>query len=193
MAKSNRKGRGRLSSINLLPPEAGELVEWAAKELAARERTQKDIHAEFNERLLDLDPELEPISASAFNRHAIKLADIQRRMKETSHIVSSLSDQMQPGDVDELSVVAGQAVKTLIMEILAARGEASIDTKGVMELARGLMAATQAQNISTKRRQQVEAEFEAKADAAIGKASKSAGLNADQIAQLRRDFLGVRS
>lgn len=193
MAKSNRKGRGRLSSIDLLPPEAGDLVEWAAKELAARERTQKDIHAEFNERLLDLDPELEPISASAFNRHAIKLADIQRRMKETSHIVSSLSEQMQPGDVDELTVVSGQAVKTLVMEILTTSGEAAIDTKGAMELARALMAATQAQNISTKRRQQVEAEFEAKADAAIGKASKSAGLNADQIAQLRRDFLGVRS
>lgn len=40
-------GRGRLSSFDLLPPEAENIVAWAASELADREKTQTDIYAEF--------------------------------------------------------------------------------------------------------------------------------------------------
>ena len=46
-----RKGRGRLSSIDLLPEECSEAITWAAQELAKRERTQVDIYAEFKDML----------------------------------------------------------------------------------------------------------------------------------------------
>ena len=37
---SGRRGRGRLSGIELLPPEAADIVVWASRELSRRERTQ---------------------------------------------------------------------------------------------------------------------------------------------------------
>ena len=40
-------GRGRLSALDLMPPEAEGIVAWAAAELAGRDRTQTDIYAEF--------------------------------------------------------------------------------------------------------------------------------------------------
>lgn len=41
------KGRGRLSSIELLPPEAAHIVAEAAQALADRDRTQTEIYADF--------------------------------------------------------------------------------------------------------------------------------------------------
>ena len=35
-----RKGRGRLSGIELLPAEASPVIAWAANELRSRDRTQ---------------------------------------------------------------------------------------------------------------------------------------------------------
>lgn len=189
MAK--RKGRGRLSSIDLLPPEAGDLVEWAARELAARERTQKDIHEEFNEKLLELDPDVEPISASAFNRHAIKLADMQRRMKETSQIAKSLSDQMDPDDVDELTIISAQVIKTLIMELATSAGESGLDPKGAMQLAAALRSASQAQHVSTARRQKVEEQLADKAKEAIQSVVKTGGLTDEGAKTILDKFLGV--
>ncbi len=94
---------------------------------------------------------------------------------------------------DDLTLIAAEAIKTLVFEVLTSAGECGIDPKGAMQLAAALRAATQAQGVSTTRRQKIEAEFEEKADEAIEKVSKSAGLNAEQVAQLRRDFLGVRT
>ena len=59
-----REGRGRLSSIELLPAEADEAVAWAAAELIDRTRTADDIHAEFNGKLaaIGLGPILDPVA-----------------------------------------------------------------------------------------------------------------------------------
>ncbi|MGG9999735.1 DUF3486 family protein [Pseudovibrio ascidiaceicola] len=188
---SKRKGRGRLSSIDLLPPEASELVGWAARELAKYDRTQKEICTEFNEKLLKLDPAIQPISSSAFNRHAIALAETQRQMKETQEIVRSLSDQMEPGDVDEMTITISQMVKSLVLGILR-NGADGITPKGAVDLANAMKSATQAQAISTRRRKEIETEFEKKTDEALEKTAQVAGLNSDQVAKLRREFLGLR-
>ena len=87
-----RRGRGRLSSIDLLPEEADGVVAWAFQELKNRERMQKDIHEEFNEKLSELS--LGPISLSAFNRHSIRLATMARRHAEVRAITSSLTAQL---------------------------------------------------------------------------------------------------
>lgn len=38
---NRRKGRGRLSAIEQLPPECDEIIVWAANELRGREHTQR--------------------------------------------------------------------------------------------------------------------------------------------------------
>ncbi len=188
---SKRKGRGRLSSIDLLPPEASELVGWAARELAQNNRTQKDICHEFNQKLKELDPDIEEISASAFNRHALSLAEAQRRMKEMQSVVRSLSDRMSPGDIDESTIMISELVKSLVNEILT--NGSKLEPKGAMELARAIHAVTQSQAISARRRKEIETELEKKTDEALNKVAKVAGLSADMVAKLRGDVLGLRT
>ncbi|MDD7908549.1 DUF3486 family protein [Pseudovibrio exalbescens] len=188
-----RKGRGRLSSLDLLPPEASSLVDWAAAELANRDRTQQEILEEFNGKLIAIDPTIQPISKSAFNRHAVKLATMQRRMKESQSIAKSLAGQMKADAVDDLTIMASQAVKTLVFEILTSAGEAGISPKAAMELASALRSAVQAQAVSTRRRKEIEKEFEKKTDQALEQTAKVAGLTSDQVKKLRGEFLGLRT
>ncbi|WP_018701412.1 DUF3486 family protein [Amorphus coralli] len=181
-------GRGRLSSIDLLPEEAEDDIVWACQELAARKRTQEDIRFELNDRLEAKG--LEGISKSAFNRKAMRLAAAQRRMSEARAMFDGLASQFTAEDVDENTVILGEFIKTLIVELVDDQSGTKTP-KQAMELARAFHATVSAQKISTDRRRKIEAEFAAKASKAVEDAGKAAGLSADRIAQLRREFLGV--
>lgn len=190
------RGRGRLSAIDLLPEECSETISWAADQLAARDRTQLDIYAEFKAKLIALQGEtgigFDIPSFSAFNRYSVRLAQMTRRLEQTREIAATISERFDAEASDDLTLIAAEAIKTLIFEVLQDRGEGGISTKGAMELANALRAATAAQSVSTARRQKVEAEFAEKADQAITTVAREAGLSAERVAQLRRDFLGVR-
>lgn len=190
-----REGRGRLSSIDLLPEEADHVVAWAAQELAARKKTQTEIYAEFRERLLAVQGEtgatFDIPSFSAFNRYSMRKATMLRRMQETQRITEALAEKFDPAAVDDLTVIASQAIKTLVWEIITEAGDAGITPKGAMELANALRAAAAAQGLSTNRRQRVEAEFAARVDEAIDAASQARGLSAETAAEIRRKVLGV--
>lgn len=209
---ARRRGRGRLSSIELLPPDAEPIVAWAMGELRARRHTQVDILDEFNKRLRGLAAELgtdiAPISLSAFNRYAVRLATLARRLEETREISAALTDRLQPGDADNLTVMVAETIKTLIFEILESDGDsaagvagaaegaeapARIDTKGAMELARALQAAVSAQSISSERRRRVEKDFADRAAKAIDRAAKAKGLTAETVETIKAEILGVRA
>lgn len=193
---TKRAGRGRLSAIDLLPPECDELISWAAQQLGMRSRSQLDIYAEWKQKLIALQGEtgvgFDIPSFSSFNRYSVKLADITRRLEQTREIAGALSERFDPATSDHLTLVATEAIKSLVFELLQAGGEAGLDPKGAMQLAAALKSALQAQSVSTARRLKVEREFEQKAEAAIEKVAGEMGLSADRVAQLRREFLGVR-
>lgn len=197
---ARRSGRGRLSSIELLPADAEPIVAWAMQELRARKHTQVDILDKFNLKLrglaADLGIEIAPISLSAFNRYAIRLAGIARRLEETREIAGALTERLQPGDTDDLTVMVAETIKTLVFELLEAgtdrRGAPTIDTKGAMELARALHAAASAQSVSSARRQKVEQDFAARAAKAVDQVAKAKGLTADTVETIKAQILGVR-
>jgi hypothetical protein len=194
---ARRAGRGRLSAIDQLPDECSEIITWAAKELAQRDLTQLAIYAEFKQKLIALQGEtglgFDIPSFSSFNRYSLRLASMTRRLQQTREIAAAISERFDAGTSDELTLMAAEAIKTLVFEILDTRGEAGLDPKGAMQLAGALYRAAQAQGVSTSRRIKVEAEFEKKADAAIDKVAGELGLTADRTAQLRREFLGVKA
>lgn len=186
---SRRKGRGRLSSIDLLPEEAQPIVAWAMGELRYRSRTQLDIHAEFNQQLEAIG--LEPISLSAFNRHALRLAAMARRLEETRAIAAAVTERLGPGEADELTVMVAEAIKTLVFELLEHGGEGGMSSKGAMEVARALHHAVSAQAVSTERRRRMEAEFAKKAEKAVDQVAKAKGLTADTVNAIKQQILGV--
>lgn len=192
-------GRSRLSNIELLPEECAQAVAWAAAELQNRDRTQTDIYQEFVSQLEALQREhrgeLEfPIpSFSAFNRYSLKLAAMTQRINQTRDIASTLASKFDAGASDDLTLIAAEAIKTLIFELLTASGEAGIDPKGAMALANALRSATQAQGISTARRQKVEKDFADRAAAAVETVAKARGLSDAGTKEILDKILGVET
>ena len=193
---ARRAGRGRLSTIELLPPEAQPIVAWAFGELRARERHQIDIHAEFNDRLAALAREsgrpIKPISLSAFNRQSIRLAAQARWLQESAAIANAMAERRLPGDIDNLTLLASQTIKTLAYEVMEAGGEQGFTPKETMELARALHAAVSAENVSAARRARVEKEFAATAAKALDQVGKAKGLSAETVEDIKAKILGVR-
>lgn len=191
--------RSRLSGIELLPEECGPAVAKAAEALQDRSRTQLDIYEEF---FNDLDAlrqehrgelEFTTPSFSAFNRFSIRLATMSMRMNQTREIASTIAAKFDAQASDDLTLIAAEAIKTLVFEVLTSAGEAGIDPKGAMALANALRAATQAQGVSTARRQKIEKEFGEKVDDAVEKVAKVKGLTAETAEAIKAQILGVKS
>lgn len=194
------RGRGRLSGIDLLPPEADDIIVWAADELNKRERTEQDIYAEFFTKLQKLqgehhgELEFTIPSKSAFNRYSVKLARMTRRIEETREIASTIARSFDAKASDDLTLIAAEAIKTLIFEALQAAGDGGgdIDPAGAKNLAAALRAAVQAQGVSTDRRQKVERDFKGKVDEALKKAGEKAGADGTEVLRkIREEVYGI--
>jgi len=196
MAETPR-GRGRLSSFDLMPPEADAIIAWAAQELSARERTQTDIYAEFTLRCEALmaehrgELEFDIPAFSSFNRYSMRLARLTRRLDQTRAIVAQLADKFDPADADNLTIMAAETVKSLVLTMLAEADEDGIDAKSVMQLAAAFKQAVQAQSISTDRRRKAEADFATRVDDAVKSVAKAKGITAETAEAIKAQILGV--
>jgi hypothetical protein len=101
-----------------------------------------------------------------------------------------LADQFTAENVDEHTVILGEFIKSLIVELVGDEsGEKT--PKQAMELARAFQATVAAQKISTERRQKIEADFAAKAGKAIDQVAQVKGLTADTVEEIYSKVLGV--
>ena len=195
-SKSTVRGRGRLSSFNLMPPECEGLIAWAAQELAKLDRTQTDIYAEFVAECEKLQAEhrgeLEFAipSFSAFNRQSIRLARMTRRLDQTRAMVATLAEKFDAKASDDLTILTADTIKSLVFTLV---GEADdrIDLKDVMHMASALRQAARAQNISSDRRRKMETEFAAKVTDAVDKVGKVNGMSAETLEKIKAEILGV--
>ena len=191
------KGRGQLSAIERLPDACEPVIAWAANELRDREKTQTEIYQQFFAKLQAVKGEhrgeLDFVipSFSAFNRFSLKLSALTRRLEATREIAATISERFDAEASDDLTLIAAEAIKTLVFEILTDAGESGVDPKGAMALANALHKATQAQSVSTARRQKVEADFAEKAKAAIDKVAKVKGMSAETAEAIKSQILGV--
>ncbi|MEL7706577.1 DUF3486 family protein [Citromicrobium bathyomarinum] len=190
-AADRRQGRGRLSSIDTLPEEAEEDVVWALEALRERKLPQNTIREEFNARLIARD--IEPISKSAFNRYAVRKAIQFRKMDEVRRISSELVETLGTDAPDDVTVLVAEMIKVSMFKILE---DKELDPKAIMELSRALQSTVSAQRGSEEYRKQLEKRVAQQLEEAADRAEvkmREAGLPADRIAQLRKDFLGVKS
>jgi hypothetical protein len=194
---ADRRGRGRINAFEQLPEECDGLIAEAATALQDRDKTQLEIYTAFYDGCMELmreshgELQFAVPSKSAFNRYSIRLATMTRRLEETREIAAAISKRFDAEASDDLTLIAAEAIKTLVWEVLQGAGAAGIDPIGAMNLANALRSAVAAQGLSTKRRQVVEAEFEAKAKAAVGVVAKAKGLSAETAEQILGQILGV--
>lgn len=193
------RGRGLLSAIERLPPECTDIIVWAEGQLRDRDRTQKEIYEEFFLKMQQLQAdhrgELEFTipSFSAFNRHSIKLAVLTRRMEDTSRIADAIGKKFDAAKSDNLTLIASEAIKTLVFELLTAGGEAGFDPKGAKALADALRSAAQAQHISTARRVKVDKEFKKDVEKAVDTVARTKGMSAETAEAIKAQILGVKA
>lgn len=185
-----REGRGRLSSIDLLPEEAESDIVWALECLRERTMPANKVLDEFNGRLADRG--IAKVSRSAFSRWSIRKAIQFRRLDEVRAITNDVVSGLGTDGSDNVTVAVAEMLKAAIYESLEGGPPT---TKQIMELSRALGSAVAAQKTSADHRRrledQVAATVEKAADRA-GDAAAEAGLSAERVAQIRRDVLGVR-
>ena len=181
--------RGRLSSLDLLPEEARDDLIWAIAELNKRERTQADILFELNDRLEVKG--IEPISRSAFNRKAMRLAKRSMQIEERRHIYAGIAERLTPEEVGKADLVLGEFLKTLIDELLDGEG---MNPKNAMELARAYKDTVMAQRHSVELQQKAESHADAKLKKAVSEVAeevRKAGVSDETMAEINRR-LGIQ-
>ncbi len=199
MARGKDAGRGWLSAWDKLPKECGPIVEWAKDQLRDRDKTQTEIYEEFYLKMEALRKEyrgeldFDIPSFTAFNRQSIKLAALTRRLDDARMIYAALAVDYDPKSSDDLTIIAAEAIKTLVFEVTLATGEAGIDPKGAKELANALYAAAKAQSVSSARRTKVEKDFADGVAKAVDTVAKLKGLTAETAEAIKEMVLGIAS
>lgn len=182
------EGRGRLSSIDLMPEEGQEDIQWAMEQLNARTMTQAEILSQLNGRLAD--KALPLISKSAFNRRSMRVASMNARYAERTAIVKAMAPSMTPEAMEEMDRVVGEILKMTILEVLD-RDAGEVGSKGAMELARGYQAVIQGQAKSAEGRAKREKMFAEKVEKGIDAVAKAKGLTPETADELKAKILGI--
>jgi len=188
--QDRREGRGRLSSIDLLPDEAEEDIRWALDQLRARSIHQNLILDQFNARLASRG--IKPVSKSAFSRWTVRKAIQFRRLDEVRTITNEIAAAMGSAGADESTVALAEMVKAQIYETLEAGGAATKDLRGLSASLKDLAIATRASTENRKRIEEREAGLAEKVADHVEAALRDHGIPAARIKQQREEFLGVR-
>ncbi len=189
-------GRGRISSIDRLPDWCDEAVRWAFTALKDRDLTQLEILDGLNERIraaawaeglteVDAVPQ---ISKSAFNRRAMRLATVGRRLEETREIAAILTPKFDGENAEQITLLLAQTIKSLTFEMLENAGELKADgetAEMLMFASRALKHAEEAAKISADTKARILRDFAAKAEEVVDKVAKAKGLTTDDIATLK--------
>lgn len=187
--QNRREGRGRLSSIDLLPEDAEADIAWANEQLRDRTMHSKAILDEFNARLADRG--IGAVSKSAWSRYSVRKAIAFRKLDESNRLFAEVASLIGTDGADRATVGLAELIKTAIYEVIEG---GKLNSKQLMELSRALSSTVSAEKLSTEHRAKLERENRETVTAAFDKAEevvREAGLSGDRIAQLRREFLGV--
>lgn len=200
MAAHPKARRGRLSEIDRLPDWADEAKVWAFEQLKERKLSQLEILDGFNARLkaasMAEDAAAEPpeISRSAFNRTAMKIAILGRRLEETREIAKVIAPKLDEAGDTSLTLMVAETLKTLIAEMLGNAGELAADgdtAEMLMLTSRALKHAEEAKRISADGRRKIEVELQAKAAKAVDAVARTSGLSAETVDAIKARILGV--
>lgn len=191
---AKRQGRGRLSSLDTLPEEAQDDLIWALGQLNERRRPQTDILHELNERL-DVKG-IDPISRSAFNRRAMRLARRTAQLEERRHVYAGIAERLTPEEVSKSDIVLGEFLKVLIDELLE---DDQLTSKNVMELARAYKETVLAQRNSSAERRKAEEDAKKKINNALSKVEQSLPMQSETangkeiLRKIREDIYGIHT
>ncbi len=178
----SREGRGRLSSIELLPEEAQPEIVWAMAQLNAREKPANMILAEFNARLADRG--IAPISKSAWGRFSVRKALIWRRDREIGRLAELIAEDRGTAKSDAITVMIAEMTKLALFELLEG---GDLSAAGLKNIGITLTALVNAQAKSAEARRKLDREVQErldKAKAAIEAVGKTQGVDKETMGKI---------
>jgi len=188
-----RKGRGRLSSIEMLPDHAAEAVQEALSRLAERDMDQQSILADLNARLAGLDPPVPSISKSAFNRYSMRFAAQAGKLAEAREMAAAMAERMDEMPEGDVGLMLGETVKVLINDVIM-DGMLSGESPSILvlkEASNALKALEQGRLANAKTSQIKVRDFVEQAADVASTAAQANGLTSDTVAAIRSEILGV--
>lgn len=190
LGANRRKGRGRLSSIEMLPEEAQEAVNWAATAIEERKLQLNEILAEFNRQLIALG--LEPVSKSAFSRYAVRQAILYRDMAEGRAMVGELAEKLGLKGDKPIDVAFSEMLK---ISALALVRPGQVTEDSLLALARTVKVINEAEAIAAENERRKERDAKEKAEEqkkaeAVSSQARLAGVSAGTLSEINR-LLGV--
>lgn len=185
VAQDRREGRGRLSTIDMLPEAAEDDIRWALDQLNANAIPQNLILDQFNARLASRG--IKPISSSAFNRWSVRKAIQFRKLNEAREISNAIFASIGTAGADETTMVLAELVKAQIFELVEKGEMSSKDIKAVSGSIRDLATANRASAEHRRRRElEVQERMQKAADAVaeIGAKNGTPKATLDKITEL---------
>ena len=179
----------RPSSIDKLPGKIRELI----GELRANGRTIDEILDKLHE--LDVD-----VSRSALGRYTQDIDALHERLRESRAVAETVMGRIEDSSAGQVARINIELMHASLLKLMS--GEVKMDGKEAMFLATALQKLASASKVDldrelklreeVARRTREEAAEQLDQVAAEAQAAGEKGLSAERIAQLRRDFLGVR-
>lgn len=190
------RGRGRLSSFDLMPSEADHIIAWAVSELSNRDKSQADIHAEFTAMCEALmaeyggDLTFDIPSLRSFNRFSLRQAVMSRRLDETRQIVAVLAKKHDAQASDDLTVLTSEMIKSTVLYMMGGDAD-GVGPKDLKALADALRAAQTAQNLSADRRAKITQDVQTRMSEAVDAVAAQKGMTAATAQAIKAEILGV--
>lgn len=189
MAKQ-RKGRGRPSSIDLIPEDLRVRLNQALRD---RRFTQQQILDQINELLVDRGkPE---VSRSALNRYSMQIESKGSQMREARAAAEALCSGLDARGNGDLTQAVSELVRTLAFDHLLAMqdGEVDVDVLNKVALLTQRIELASTRGIQREQLIRDEARRQALEDAAkaVEDAAVQQGLSAEQADFWRKQVLGV--
>lgn len=203
-----QRGRGRLSSLEMLPEAADEALAWANAELRERRMPQAEILRRMNAMLADHG--IAPVSVGAFSRHSIRLAIEMRKLQATRAATTAVLDRLPKGERSDATQAAVELVKFRLAEMIMAADDP--DPKFLASASLALMRLTsttlllanaERQDRKDQREQDEQERLQKERDAAreqaeaietadtVERIATEAGLSAERVAAIRKGVLGL--
>lgn len=139
---------------------------------------------------------IDPISRSAFNRRAMRLARRTAQLEERRHVYAGIAERLTPEEVSKSDIVLGEFLKVLIDELLE---DDQLTSKNIMELARAYKETVLAQRNSSAERRKAEEDAKKKINNALSKVEQSLPMQSETangkeiLRKIREDIYGIHT
>ncbi|MDE2595967.1 MAG: DUF3486 family protein [Sphingomonadales bacterium] len=205
--RSRREGRGRLSSIDMLPEQADEAIAWANTALRERNLPQTEILRQFNAMLADHG--IPSVSKGAFSRYSVRTAITVRKLEATRQITDVVVSRIPDGNRSDTMIVMTELLKHQVLSMMMDEETPDPKLLNAATLAINRISTTALREAEALRRDKKDKQADeeraaaaaaalaateranAEAAAQVEKIASEAGLGADRIAAIRRGVLGL--